>query len=131
MRQLMRQSSAFLVVGAIATLVHYLIIVVLVDLLSIMRPTPATAVGSVVGIAVAYVGNQRLVFQADGAHRIYVPKFVATYLSVMAIHAGLMYLFTEQWGLAYEWGFITATIVSATTTFFANRLVVFKVSGLY
>lgn len=129
MTRLVKQSGLFLVVGIAATLVHYLIILLLVDLLGWLRPTPATVVGSVFGIATSYLGNHRLVFEAAGRHQHYAPRFVLTYLVVMGIHAGLMFLFDEVWQLPYEWGFIVATGLSAVTTFLANRYLVFRAAG--
>ncbi|WP_172838811.1 GtrA family protein [Solemya velesiana gill symbiont] len=114
-------------VGIAATLVHYLVIVLLLDLLEWATPTPATVVGSVFGIATAYMGNYLYVFGlSDRNHDHYAPRFIATYLTVMAIHAGMMYLFVDILNLRYEYGFVVATIFSATTTFIANHLVVFR-----
>ncbi|MES9967875.1 MAG: GtrA family protein [Sedimenticola sp.] len=124
MRQLISRGSRFALVGILATLVHYLVIVMLVDLLGWMGPTPATVVGSIFGIATAYAGNYLYVFGlSDRKHDHYAPRFVFTYLSVMAIHAGMMYLFADILGLRYEYGFVVATLFSATTTFIANHFV--------
>ena len=116
----------FIVVGLAATLVHFLMILALVDVLGWMGPTAATGIGSVIGISVSYLGNHRFVFNAQGQHAHYALRFVFTYLVVTGIHTSLMYLFTEFWGLRYEWGFVTATVISAATTFLANRYLVFK-----
>jgi len=130
MRELLGQGARFALVGIAATLVHFLVIVVLVDLLGWLAPTPATVVGSAFGILTAYLGNYGFVFRLDdGRHHRYAPRFAATYLSVMAIHAGMMYLFVDVLHLRYEYGFLVATAFSATTTFIANRLVVFSGEG--
>ena len=127
MRELLGKGARFVLVGLVATLVHYLVILCLVDLLSLLEPTPATVVGSVFGIATAYVGNYHYVFGVDDKrHHHYVPRFVITYLIVMSIHASVMYLFVEILLLPYELGFITATALSAMTTFVANNLIVFS-----
>jgi putative flippase GtrA len=130
MRELLGKGARFVLVGLVATLVHYLVILCLVDLLNLLDPTPATVVGSVFGIATAYVGNYHYVFGVDdNRHDHYVPRFVITYLIVMTIHASVMYLFVELLLLPYELGFITATALSAITTFAANNLVVFASSN--
>ena len=113
-------------VGVVATLVHYLAILALVDVLGWLRPTPATVIGSALGIATSYLGNHRAVFNVRGAHHRYGPRFVFVYLTVMGIHASLMFVSTEVWALAYEWGFVGATVLSAATTFVANRYLVFR-----
>ena len=126
MHELLGKGTRFVLVGIIATLVHYLVILCLVDLLSLLEPTPATVVGSVFGIATAYIGNYHYVFGVDDKrHHHYLPRFVITYLIVMIIHASVMYLFAEILLLPYELGFITATALSAMTTFMANNLIVF------
>jgi putative flippase GtrA len=127
MHQLAAQSSRFIIVGITATLVHYLIIVLLVDMFDLMSPTPATVVGSIFGILTAYIGNYTFVFSiSDSRHGHYAPRFVTTYLAVMSIHAGMMFLFVDILSLRYEYGFVVATFLSATTTFLANRFLVFR-----
>jgi len=127
---LFNQVSRFAAVGVVATLVHYLVIVLLVDLLHWVGPTPATVAGSVFGIATAYFGNAHFVFEIEERrHAVYVPRFVVIYLSVMAIHAGMMYLFADRMGLQYTVGFVVATAFSAITTFLANRYLVFNVTA--
>ena len=126
MRLLLGQVSRFAVVGVAATAVHYLVIVLLVDGLAWTGPTPATVVGSVFGIATAYLGNALFVFAAiERRHAVHAPRFVVVYLTVMAIHAGMMYLFADLLGLPYTLGFVVATGFSALTTFLANRYLVF------
>lgn len=126
MRSLMLLGGRFVVTGLLATLVHYLCIVLLVDVASAMSPTAATVIGAMAGIATAYLGNYHFVFRVtDRRHGQYATRFAAVYASVMAIHAGVMFLFTERLGIAYEYGFVVATVLSATTTFLANRYLVF------
>ena len=128
MRDLISQGGRFALIGVIATLVHFVVIVLLVEILGLLTPTPSTVIGSIFGITVAYLGNYWFVFRLDDQrHDLYAPRFVVTYLGVMAIHAGMMYLFVDVLYLKYAYGFIVATVFSATTTFLANRLVVFRV----
>ena len=101
MNPLLRQGGTFAVVGVVATLVHYLAILALVDVLGWLRPTPATVIGSALGIATSYLGNHRAVFNVRGAHHRYGPRFVFVYLTVMGIHASLMFVSTEVIPLAH------------------------------
>lgn len=125
-RQVLGQGGRFALVGVLATAVHYATIVLLVDGLHSMGPTPATVIGSMLGIATAYLGNYLYVFRVrDGRHATYASRFAMVYLAVMALHAGLMHLMADRLGLAYTIGFVAATICSAITTFLGNRCLVF------
>lgn len=127
MHSLIAQTQRFIIIGVLATLSHYLVILLLVDIFKWLNPTAATLVGSMVGILTAYIGNYHFVFRvSDDRHAHYAPKFIATYAIVMAIHTGVMYLFVDLWQLRYEYGFVVATLFSATTTFLANRFIVFR-----
>jgi putative flippase GtrA len=72
MRQLIDQGGRFVLIGLLSTLVHYLVIVALVDGLHWLPPTPSTVAGSVLGIAIAYLGNYHYVFMPDDRrHTVY------------------------------------------------------------
>jgi putative flippase GtrA len=122
----LRQAGAFVVVGALATVVHYVTIVVLVDFLAWTSATVATVVGSVFGITTSYLGNHAFVFRATGNHLRFALRFALLYASIMALHGCLMYVCTEVLDAAYAWGFAAATVVSAVSTFSANRYLVFR-----
>ncbi|MES9875734.1 MAG: GtrA family protein [Candidatus Sedimenticola sp. PURPLELP] len=127
MRSLISQGSRFAVVGLVATIAHYLTIFVVVDVLDLMKPTPATVAGGIFGITIAYIGNYKYVFcPANANHRQLITVFLMVYTVVILLHAGFMYLFTEVLSMPYEYGFIVATFFSAATSFLANRFVVFK-----
>ena len=126
MRHLVRQGSRFVLIGIAATLAHFLTIVLLVEGAGFMGPTPATAIGSIFGIITAYSGNYWYVFEVDDArHHQYAPRFILVYVTVIAIHAGIMYLFVDHFELSYISGFCVATIISASLTFLANRHLIF------
>lgn len=120
------QARRFAIVGLVATAVHFSVIVIVVDLFRVSNATLATFLGTCVGIVISYLGHHRYTFSAVGEHRQRFVTFVAAYGAVMTLHAGLMYLLTEKFGLSYAIPFVAATGISTLITFVLNRQVVFR-----
>ena len=111
-------------VGAFATAVHYLTLVLCVEL----GGWPAFAgsgVGAVVGAQVAYAGNRWFTFAHRGEMRASWPRFQATALLgallgmaivALGVRVGMHYLIAQ--GLA--------TLASLLLTFAINRLWTFR-----
>ena len=106
-------------VGAIATAVHYAILVGLVEA-GALAPQRAAALGAWVGAQVAYAGNAAFTFQDAGAStggwlRFQVTAVVGAVLSfalvALGVRAGLHYLLAQ----------IVATFINLVVTFEINR----------
>ena len=66
-------------VGIIATLSHYLIMVVAVELLS-LRAVLASAMGALTGAVLAYLGNSYFTFNRPNSHPLAMLKFFSVAL---------------------------------------------------
>ena len=73
-RSLTRQLGAFAGVGVVAAVVHYGLLVGLVEGGGV-TPVPATLAGYVAGGVVSYLLNRRLTYTSDRAHREAVWRF--------------------------------------------------------
>ena len=71
-----RQIVAFLAAGAASAIVHYGVLVGLVEKAH-WRPVAATLCGYLAGGVVSYVLNRRLTFASRRDHRAAVPRFAA------------------------------------------------------
>ena len=102
-------------VGAVATAVHYGLLVLCVERGN-WPAFAASGFGAVVGAQVAYLGNRWFTFAHRGAVAASWPRFQATALLGMAIVAlgvrlGVHYLFAQ----------LLATLTSLAITFAINR----------
>jgi putative flippase GtrA len=124
-----RGFSKFATVGCTATLVHFSVLSLLVEVFHFKWPTLASAIGSIFGIATAYLGNYHWTFRRTEPHREFVSRFVATYLFTMAVHTGLVFGQIDGLGLSYVVAFVFATTVSTVLNFGLSKLVVFERRG--
>ena len=116
----------FALVGAVATAVQYLILVVLVSLWSISATTAST-IGLVLSAGLNYYLNDRFTFRSDSvaqpvhAHGRAVAKFAALAGVGLLINAGLMKSLTAA-GWYYVVAQICTTAVVLVWNFLGNSL---------
>jgi putative flippase GtrA len=67
--------AVFAALGAVGTLVHYAVLIGLVET-ALAGPALATALGAVVGALVNYGLSRRLAFKSTRAHREALPRFL-------------------------------------------------------
>lgn len=118
--RLVSQLAAYASVGAVATAVHYAILVGLVEAGG-WRPVPATLCGYVAGGAVAYVLNRRHTFASDRPHAEAGWRFAATAFLGFCITFLLMSLFVERLGAPYLLSQLVTTVLAMFVTFAVNR----------
>jgi len=124
-RTIVRQALKFAVVGAIATAVHYAILIALVEVLH-MAPTLATTIGYGVGIVVSYTLNRRFTFGVRNAPvAASFAKFVLLY-GVGAVLNGAIVATLVGAGLWYLWAQVIATGLVLSWNFLGARYVVFR-----
>lgn len=112
--------ARYALTGGLATVTHYTVLLVLVELLGF--PTPgSTALGAVCGALVAYLANRCFTFSSIAPHRRALPRFFA----VAALGAGLNSLIVWSGTSALHWHYLAvqaiATIVIFALTYHLNR----------
>jgi putative flippase GtrA len=120
------QATKFGLVGIVATIIHYTVLLLLTDVIAVVPPTIASGVGSLFGIASAYVGNRRWTFRQLERHTTVAARFLVAYCLTMCGHTVIMYLQIELLRLAYTPAFIVATSASTAVNFVLNRSFVFN-----
>lgn len=128
MSVMVRQFSLFTLVGAVGTLAHYLLLVILVDGFAV-PPVPASMAGALLGALVNYVLNYRYTFASRKRHHEAMPKFLAVAAVGFGLNAVLMWITVEIIGLYYLLGQLCATALVLVWNFFGNRFWTFGEPG--
>ena len=124
MRSAFSQLVRYAAVGGVATLVHYLLLVLCVEFYG-WPAWLASGFGAVVGAQIAYFGNRRFTFALQGAMGVSWSRFQATAslgavtgMGVVALGVGL--------GLPYLLAQMLATVLMLLLTFGINRCWTFR-----
>jgi putative flippase GtrA len=116
-----RQITVFALVGVVATLLHYGVLVVLVEF---TRQPPVTAAlcGYVVGGIVSYGLNRRHTFASDRPHEEATWRFALVAFVGFCLTYGFMRLFVTRLGAPYLPAQAVTTGIVFFWSFLANRL---------
>lgn len=123
---MLRQLFAYACVGVVATVVHYAVLVGLVERLG-WRAVPATLVGYIFGGVVAYALNRRHTFASGRAHGEAGWRFALVAFAGFCLTYVLMSLFVDRWGAPYLPAQLATSIIAMLMTFAINRLWTFRV----
>jgi putative flippase GtrA len=111
-------------VGAVATLVHYVLLVVLVE--AVGWPAPAAAgAGAAMGAQVAFVGNRSLTFRHGGPWFASWWRFQGT-AALGAASGAAIVAAAQSLGLHYLVGQVVATVAGLLITYAVNRYWTFR-----
>jgi putative flippase GtrA len=105
----------FVVVGVIATGVHYLVLVAAVELAG-WSAVWGSGLGFGTGAVVNYLLNRRFTFRSQVPHGTAVSRFVVVMGGAFALNQLLMHLLTQVVGLPY----LVAQILTTGITLFWN-----------
>ena len=106
--------------GGVATALHYLVLVVLVELADVGAGL-AAAIGATCGALAGYAGNRRFTFASDAAHRRALPRFLLVAALAAITSAALVFAGTAWLGLHYVVPQVAATVLVLFAGFTANR----------
>lgn len=123
-RAVVRDFLRFAAVGAVATAVHYSVMIALAELGG-MHPVWATVCGFAVGAVVSYVLNRRFTFAAKPAFGAGLAKFLVVIGIGAVINAGIVAAFVGA-GVHYMIGQVIATGLVLIWNFAGARLLVFR-----
>ena len=123
-----RQFLRFAGVGALATSVHYLLIVALVES-GLAGPVAAKAWGYIAGALVGYAANRRYTFTSRVRHSVGLPRFLLVAAVGFVLNAALMAWMTAGLEIHYLVAQIVATALVLLWNFAANRQWTFGDAG--
>lgn len=124
-RSIFSQFVVFAGVGAIGTVGHYTVLVILVQSMN-ASPIYASALGFVVGATINYFLNYRYTFRSTKNHPETLVKFMLVAILGFLINAGIMYLGTEMTAINYLIVQIASTAVVLVNNFVFNKLWTFS-----
>ena len=125
LRGLAQQVISFAGIGLIATLLQYLILILLVQLFSI-KPVYASTIGYFSSALLSYYLNYVFTFSSSAKHHIAVTKFFVVVAIGMSLNAVMMYLLTEKLSVFYIVAQVMTTGVVFIWNFIGSRLWAFK-----
>jgi putative flippase GtrA len=121
------QFARYLVNGAAATLVHYGVLALLMEVARLPSAGLANLLAATVGITTSFIGSRCFVFRAGrGDWRSQAQRFAVVYAILAVMHAAVLFVWTDQLGLDFRIGFLLATGLQMTISFLANKLLVFS-----
>ncbi len=96
----LRRFLRFAAVGALGTVAHYALLLLMVEALG-SPPLAGAAAGFVLGAVVNYALSRMLVFRSERAHAEALPRFLLVAATGLVWTALLMKLFVDALGLHY------------------------------
>ena len=125
LHRLSRQFAAFSGVGVVAAVVHYGLLVGLVELAG-WGPVAATLAGYVAGGIVSYALNRRLTYASDRPHAEATWRFAVVALVGFLLTGLFMQAFTGWLGAPYLPAQLVTTGIVLVWSFGANRVWTFS-----
>ena len=111
----------FLLVGALATGVQYLILIALVELIAIDE-TIASTIGFVISSIVNYRVNYSFTFSSTLPHYVAYPKFLTTAVIGLLINSATIYTAVNVLGVYYLFAQVAATCLTLIWNFTINSI---------
>lgn len=122
------QVFKYIVNGLAATGIHFSVLVFCLEILGWQTAGLANLVASIFGITASFIGSRYFVFSGSSvAARSQVVRFIVLYAMLAGMHGFVMYLWADIAKLNYVFGFVIATGLQVLSSYFGNKLLVFKV----
>lgn len=121
----MVQMVRFLIVGLMATVTHFAVVIGLVE-------GPGVGVMLANGgawacaLGVSYVGHYRWTFTADGTHMEHFPRYIIVSLTGLGLNLGAVWLLHHRLGAWYLVATTCGVTLSVIVTFVMSRLWAFN-----
>lgn len=120
-----RQFIQFAIIGAVGTAGHYLVLILLVELLD-WSPVVATSYGFLVGALINYILNYNFTFCSNAPHHIALSKFLLVALFSALVNTGLVYIFHEKLEIYYLLAQVFTTGIVLLLNFTLQRAWTFR-----
>jgi putative flippase GtrA len=111
----------FLLVGVLATLLHYFLLIALVQLTG-TSAVVASSVGFTLSAVINYMLNRRYTFRSNRAHRLAFPRFAVAALLGLALNAAFVWCGHDVLRLHYLLAQMIATLLSLSFNYYINLL---------
>lgn len=113
--------------GLFATAVHYLVLFVGIEVIQLSFAGVANFLASLFGISVSFIGNRYFVFKSANEGIIgQAIKFAGLYAVIAFLHGFTLYVWSDVYGLDYNYGFLIAVIIQFLLGYLAGKHIIFK-----
>ena len=124
----MSELARYIVNGLFATAIHFAVLTFNLKLLHIPYAGVANLIAAVFGIATSFIGSRYFVFKGhQDSLRVHFIRFTALYVLIAMLHGLILLIWTDWWSLDYRIGFLLATTMQVSISYFGNKKLVFKV----
>ncbi|MCY7317129.1 MAG: GtrA family protein [Ramlibacter sp.] len=124
------QVARYIVNGLLATAVHYGVLTFCLAVLKLPSAGVANLIAAVFGITASFFGSRYFVFRRpDEPMRSQAARFALLYGAIALLHALVLALWTDLLGLDYRLGFLLATGLQVTLSYWGNKRLVFNRPG--
>jgi putative flippase GtrA len=121
------QFVKYLINGTAATLVHYAILYLNIELFKFSSAGLSNFYAAIAGISVSFFGSRYFVFPKTqvNTHVLFI-KFFTLYATISILNGLSLLLWTDRLGFDYRNGFLIMTIFQITLSYMGNKYFVFK-----
>lgn len=122
-----KQPIRYVINGVVATAVHYSVLTFNLNVLGMKSAGVANFLAAVVGISISFLGSRYYVFRKTDALIIHqAGKFLLLYAMIACLHGLILFGWTDIWHLDYRIGFLIATSMQVSVSYWGNKILVFN-----
>lgn len=119
--------ARYVVNGLVATAAHYATLKFNIEVLNLPSAALANMLAAVVGITVSFFGSRYFVFRkTEESIAQQLIKFGALYGVTAVLHGLTLFVWSDWLKHDYRTGFLLATGVQVSLSYFGNKFLVFK-----
>ena len=119
--------ARYVVNGLVATAAHYATLKFNLEVLNLPSAAVANMLAAVVGITVSFLGSRYFVFRkTEESIAQQIVKFSALYGVTAILHGLTLFVWTDWLKHDYRTGFLMATGVQVSLSYFGNKFLVFR-----
>lgn len=127
MRKHVHEVGRYIVNGLVATVVHYSVLTVNLEMLNFQSAGVANFVAALFGITTSYLGSRYFVFRNTADSMLsQAAKFGILYALIAILHGLVLFVWTDRYVFDYRSGFLIATVLQVSLSYFGNKFLVFK-----
>jgi len=122
----MEETSKFIINGLVATLVHFLLLLVFTTYTPLNYGT-SNFIAYIFGATSSFLGNKFFVFKVyEEAQTItQILKFIILYVFLAFNHGFALYFWTDVNGYNFILGFLGITLINTIISFLVNKFMIF------
>jgi putative flippase GtrA len=114
--------------GVIATAVHYGVLTANIIFWDFQSAGVANLIAAIVGVTVSFFGSRYFVYKKTTESIFHQAlKFAGLYGTIAIFHGVFLWIWTDWQGFGYQIGFLIATCMQISMSYFGNKFLVFKI----